>query len=253
MIAAAGGSNIRLVPYITYGTQELADAALKALEGRNACLLANHGMIVVGPTLKKAMWLAVEVETLAAQYWRALASASRTSFPMRRSRPSPTSSRPMGRPPNRPPAAVEDGRARRVMIVGIDVGTQSLKAAVTDGALGVRGEAAMAYRPNFPRNGWAEQDPRLWEHALGPTIARAAGAGRRRPTAGHRARHLRPARRLPRGQPQGQGDHALPDLDGPPRARRRSPTCRRRLVRARAGQVLDASHHGGQDPLAEAA
>jgi L-fuculose-phosphate aldolase len=72
MIAAAGGSNIRCVPYITYGTQELADAALKALEGRNACLLANHGMIVVGPTLKRAMWLAVEVETLAAQYWRAL-------------------------------------------------------------------------------------------------------------------------------------------------------------------------------------
>ena len=52
--------------------RRLADAALKALEGRNACLLANHGMIVVGPTLKKAMWLAVEVETLAAQYWRAL-------------------------------------------------------------------------------------------------------------------------------------------------------------------------------------
>jgi L-fuculose-phosphate aldolase len=49
MIAAAGGNNIRCVPYITYGTQELADAALKALEGRNACLLANHGMIVVGP------------------------------------------------------------------------------------------------------------------------------------------------------------------------------------------------------------
>jgi L-fuculose-phosphate aldolase len=72
MIAAAGGSNIRCVPYITYGTQELANAALKALEGRNACLLANHGMIVVGPTLKRAMWLAVEVETLAAQYWRAL-------------------------------------------------------------------------------------------------------------------------------------------------------------------------------------
>jgi L-fuculose-phosphate aldolase len=72
MIAAAGGSNIRCVPYITYGTQELADAALRALEGRNACLLANHGMIVVGSSLKKAMWLAVEVETLAAQYWRAL-------------------------------------------------------------------------------------------------------------------------------------------------------------------------------------
>ena len=72
MIAAAGGSNIRCVPYVAYGTQELADAALAALKGRNACLLANHGMIVVGPTLRRAMWLAVEVETLAAQYWRAL-------------------------------------------------------------------------------------------------------------------------------------------------------------------------------------
>lgn len=72
MIAAAGGSTIRCAPYATYGTQAVADLALEALEGRNACLLANHGMIVLGPTLKKAMWLAVEVETLAAQYWRAL-------------------------------------------------------------------------------------------------------------------------------------------------------------------------------------
>jgi L-fuculose-phosphate aldolase len=72
MIAATGASRIPCVPYVTYGTQELADAALKALHGRSACLLANHGMIVLGPNLKKAMWLAVEVETLAAQYWRAL-------------------------------------------------------------------------------------------------------------------------------------------------------------------------------------
>jgi L-fuculose-phosphate aldolase len=72
MIAAAGGHTIRCAPYATYGTQETADNALKAMEGRNACLLANHGMIVAGPILKKAMWLAVEVETLAAQYWRAL-------------------------------------------------------------------------------------------------------------------------------------------------------------------------------------
>ncbi len=72
MIAAAGGNTIRCAPYVTYGTQQTADAAVKAMEGRNACLLANHGMIVVGPNLKKAMWLAVEVETLAAQYWRAL-------------------------------------------------------------------------------------------------------------------------------------------------------------------------------------
>jgi len=72
MIAAAGTSKILCAPYATYGTQETADNAVKALKGRNACLLANHGMIVLGPNLKKAMWLAVEVETLAAQYWRAL-------------------------------------------------------------------------------------------------------------------------------------------------------------------------------------
>ena len=72
MIAAAGGNTIRCAPYATYGTQETANNAVKALKGRNACLLANHGMIVVGPNLKKTMWLAVEVETLAAQYWRAL-------------------------------------------------------------------------------------------------------------------------------------------------------------------------------------
>ncbi len=71
MVAAAGGP-IRCAPYVTYGTQDVSDVALKALEGRNACLLANHGMIVTGPNLKKAMWLAVEVETLAAQYWRTL-------------------------------------------------------------------------------------------------------------------------------------------------------------------------------------
>lgn len=72
MIAAAGGANIRCAPYATFGTQELSDHALKALEDRKACLLANHGMIAIGPNLARALWLAVEVETLAAQYWRAL-------------------------------------------------------------------------------------------------------------------------------------------------------------------------------------
>ncbi len=72
MIAAAGGPNIRCAPYATYGTQELSGHALVALQDRKACLLANHGMIAVGPSLARAMWLAVEVETLAAQYWRAL-------------------------------------------------------------------------------------------------------------------------------------------------------------------------------------
>jgi L-fuculose-phosphate aldolase len=72
MIAAAGGPTIRCGGYASYGTAELSAIALAALEGRNACLLANHGMIAVGADLDKAMWLAVEVETLCKQYAAAL-------------------------------------------------------------------------------------------------------------------------------------------------------------------------------------
>ena len=68
MIAAFGGPTIRCASYAVFGTEELAVAALVALRDRQACLLANHGMIVVGPTLSRAMWLAVELETLAKQY-----------------------------------------------------------------------------------------------------------------------------------------------------------------------------------------
>ena len=72
MIAAAGGPSIRVAPYATYGTKELSDNALKALDGRTCCLLANHGLIATGPNLKRAMWLAVELETLARQYYHSL-------------------------------------------------------------------------------------------------------------------------------------------------------------------------------------
>ena len=73
MIGAFGGTDVRCAPYATYGTEELAAHALRALEGRNACLLANHGMIAVGETLERAMWLAVELEALARQYCQSLA------------------------------------------------------------------------------------------------------------------------------------------------------------------------------------
>ena len=72
MVAVAGGKDIRCAPYATFGTQELSDHAVAALEGRGACLLANHGMIAVGSSLEQALALAVEVETLAETYWRAL-------------------------------------------------------------------------------------------------------------------------------------------------------------------------------------
>jgi L-fuculose-phosphate aldolase len=68
MVACAGGDTIRCAPYATFGTQELSAHAVQALDGRLACLLEHHGMIAVGPSLAKAMWLAVEVETLARQY-----------------------------------------------------------------------------------------------------------------------------------------------------------------------------------------
>ncbi|WP_372398447.1 class II aldolase/adducin family protein [Azospirillum sp. HJ39] len=71
MVALAGGDSIRCAPYATFGTQALSDHALAALEGRLACLLGNHGMIVLGSGVAAALALAVEVETLARQYLHA--------------------------------------------------------------------------------------------------------------------------------------------------------------------------------------
>jgi L-fuculose-phosphate aldolase len=72
MIAVAGGTDIRCAPYATFGSQEISDRALAALKGRRACLHAHHGMTVFSDSLPAALALAVEVETLAAMYWRAL-------------------------------------------------------------------------------------------------------------------------------------------------------------------------------------
>jgi L-fuculose-phosphate aldolase len=68
MVAVAGGKDIRCAPYATYGTQELSDAAAAALDGRRACLLANHGVIALGGNAAAALRLAGEVEMLARQY-----------------------------------------------------------------------------------------------------------------------------------------------------------------------------------------
>jgi L-fuculose-phosphate aldolase len=73
MVAVAGGSDIRCAPYSTFGTQALSDHAVAALAGRKACLLSHHGMIALGASLAAALALAVEVETLAEMYCRALA------------------------------------------------------------------------------------------------------------------------------------------------------------------------------------
>lgn len=72
MIAVAGGHNIRCAPYALFGSQSLSDVAITALQDRKACLLAHHGMIAIGRDLAEALSIAVEVENLAEQYWRAL-------------------------------------------------------------------------------------------------------------------------------------------------------------------------------------
>jgi L-fuculose-phosphate aldolase len=71
MVAKAGGADIRCAGYATFGTEALSREAVRALEGRKACLLANHGLIAVASDLAAAVTLAIEVETLAEMYWRA--------------------------------------------------------------------------------------------------------------------------------------------------------------------------------------
>lgn len=72
MIARFGGATVRCARYATFGTQELSDSIIEALKGRNACLMAHHGMVVFGRDLQEALALAIEFEALAEQYWRVL-------------------------------------------------------------------------------------------------------------------------------------------------------------------------------------
>lgn len=72
MVAVAGGKDIPVVPYATFGTEELATHVACGLNERNACLMANHGQIAVGSSLAAALELAAEVEVLAEQYYKVL-------------------------------------------------------------------------------------------------------------------------------------------------------------------------------------
>jgi xylulokinase len=127
------------------------------------------------------------------------------------------------------------------MIVGVDVGTQSLKAVVVDPALKLRGRAAEAYKPSFPQPGWAEQHPGLWERALGPAIAAAlaqAGIGPQQIDALGICGQLDGC--VPvndKGQPTGP---CLIWIDR--RAEAHTASVPAATVRATGGLVLDASH-----------
>ena len=68
MVAVAGGEDVRCADYATFGTQELSNNMIQALDNRKACLLSNHGLIAFGDNLSHAFGLAKEIETLAKQY-----------------------------------------------------------------------------------------------------------------------------------------------------------------------------------------
>jgi L-fuculose-phosphate aldolase len=80
-VAFAGGADIRCAPYETFGTQALSDRALEALEGRRACLLANHGAVAWAEDIEAAADLAEKVEALARLYWQALQVAEPVLLP----------------------------------------------------------------------------------------------------------------------------------------------------------------------------
>ncbi len=73
MVAAAGGSGIPLADYATFGSESLSRAAVEALSGARACLLANHGQLATGADLAEALRLAALVEELSHWYWGVLA------------------------------------------------------------------------------------------------------------------------------------------------------------------------------------
>ncbi len=68
MVAMAGGHDIKCAKYATFGTRQLSKNILKALKGRKACLISNHGQIAFEESLSKAFELAEEVENISLQY-----------------------------------------------------------------------------------------------------------------------------------------------------------------------------------------
>lgn len=68
LIASAGGNNVRCAQYASFGTKEIGQAAVEAMKGRYACLLANHGQISYAASIEKAFSIAATVEECAQTY-----------------------------------------------------------------------------------------------------------------------------------------------------------------------------------------
>ena len=72
MVALAGGEDIKCANYATFGTKELSNNVIKALENRKACLMSNHGQVAFGNNIEEAFELALEIENICHQYVIAL-------------------------------------------------------------------------------------------------------------------------------------------------------------------------------------
>ncbi|MEP2718275.1 class II aldolase/adducin family protein [Pseudophaeobacter sp.] len=68
MVAAFGGEDVPLAGYALFGTAELSNLVVTALSSRSACLMANHGAVVTGDSLERALWRMTELEALAKGY-----------------------------------------------------------------------------------------------------------------------------------------------------------------------------------------
>lgn len=67
------GGPIRVAPYATFGTPELAEVTLEAMRDRSAALMANHGAIVQGPDVETAVEQSLLLEWACRVYWQAAA------------------------------------------------------------------------------------------------------------------------------------------------------------------------------------
>jgi L-fuculose-phosphate aldolase len=80
MVAMAGGDSVPCVPYYLFGSDELSKAVAAAMSSRDACLLANHGLVAAGANLDRAMKVALEIEALCEVYLKALAVGTPTEL-----------------------------------------------------------------------------------------------------------------------------------------------------------------------------
>jgi L-fuculose-phosphate aldolase len=74
MVAVAGGDSVPCTPYHLFGSRGLSQAVADAFGDRNACLMANHGLVAGGTSLAHALKVMQEIEALCEVYLKTLAA-----------------------------------------------------------------------------------------------------------------------------------------------------------------------------------